>query len=245
LGLRASAHGDRLRWAAAETLLNSMATNTRNTYGNNLKFFLGFCERQHLSPLLDGSDKRGEEARLIEYVIYEYEVHRSKYNTIKVKLYAIRAATMDEGYANPLENKPTLARHMKGINALRGATDSKGPLPPNAFRNTCIRLQTHGTPLLLRATAFIIAITIGFFFLLRVNEFAARDKWYMGSFILLRQNVTFFQNNQLCAWDHPSGCSGAAHEEKQNRPKETRLPTDATSFWRSHLVPGTMHGRVV
>ena len=56
--------------------MNSMATNTRRAYGNNLKFFLGFCERQHLSPILVGSDKRGEEARLIEYVMYEYEVHR-------------------------------------------------------------------------------------------------------------------------------------------------------------------------
>jgi len=192
-------HDDRLRRAAAETLMNSMATNTRKTYGNNLKFFLGFCERQHLSPILDGSDKRGEEARLIEYVMYEYEVHRNKYSTIKVKLYAIRAATMDEGYANPLENKPTLARHMKGIKALRGATDSKEPLPPEAFRN--ILLQTQGTPLLLRAAA--LAIAIGFFFLLRISEFAARDKWYMESFILLRQDITFFQNNQRCAWDHP------------------------------------------
>jgi len=190
---------DRLRKAAAETLVNSMAPNTRKTYGDNLKFFLGFCERQHLSPILDGSDKRGEEARLIQYVMYEYAVHGNKYSTIKIKLYAIRAATMDEGFPNPLENKPTLARHMKGIKALRGATDSKEPLPPEAFRN--ILRQTEGRPILLRAAA--LAIVIGFFFLLRISEFAARDKWYMEVFILLRQDVTFFQNGQLCAWDHP------------------------------------------
>ena len=190
---------DLLRRAAAETLVNSMAPNTRKTYGDNLKFFLGFCERQSLSPILDGSDKRGEEARLIEYVMYEYAVHGNKYSTIKIKLYAIRAATMDEGYPNPLENKPTLARHMKGIKALRGATDSKEPLPPEAFRN--ILRQTQGKSILLRATA--LAIAIGFFFLLRISEFAARDKWYMEVFILLRQDVTFFQNGLLCAWDHP------------------------------------------
>ena len=190
---------DRLRKAAAETLVNNIAPNTRKIYGDNLKFFLGFCERQHLSPILDGSDKRGEEARLIEYVMYEYAVHGNKYSTIKIKLYAIRAATMDEGNPNPLENKPTLARHMKGIKALRGATDSKEPLPPEAFRN--ILRQTQGKPILLRATA--LAIVIGFFFLLRISEFAARDKWYMEVSILLRQDVTFFQNGQLCAWDHP------------------------------------------
>jgi hypothetical protein len=190
---------DRLRRAAAETLVNSIAPNTRKTYGDNLKFFLSFCERQQLSPILDGSDKRGEEARLIEYVMYEYAVHGNKYSTIKIKLYAIRAATMDEGLPNPLENKPTLARHMKGIKALRGATDSKEPLPPEAFRN--ILRQTRGKPILLRAAA--LAIIIGFFFLLRISEFAARDKWYMEVFILLRQDVTFFQNGQLCAWDHP------------------------------------------
>jgi len=190
---------DRLRKAAAETLVNSIAPNTRKTYGDNLKFFLGFCERQNLSPILDGSDKRGEEARLIEYVMYEYAVHGNKYSTIKIKLYAIRAATMDEGYPNPLENKPTLARHMKGIKALRGATNSKEPLPPEAFRN--ILRQTQGKTILLRATA--LAIVIGFFFLLRISEFAARDKWYMEVFILLRQDVTFFHNGQLCAWDHP------------------------------------------
>ncbi len=33
---------DRLRRAAAETLVNSIAPNTRKTYGDNLKFFLGF-----------------------------------------------------------------------------------------------------------------------------------------------------------------------------------------------------------
>ena len=190
---------DRLRKAAAETLVNSIAPNTRKTYGDNLKFFLGFCERQNMSPILDGSDKRGEEARLIEYVMYEYAVHGNKYSTIKIKLYAIRAATMDEGYPNPLENKPTLARHMKGIKALRGATNSKEPLPPEAFRN--ILRQTQGKTILLRATA--LAIVIGFFFLLRISEFAARDKWYMEVFILLRQDVTFFHNGQLCAWDHP------------------------------------------
>ena len=57
--------------------------------------------------------------------MYEYEIHGNKYSTLKLKLSAIRSAMMDEGYANPLENKTTLARHMRGIKALRGATDAK------------------------------------------------------------------------------------------------------------------------
>jgi len=190
---------DRLRQAAALTLVNSMSKNTRRTYDGNFKLWLGFCERQNLSPILDGSDKRGEEARLIEYVMYEFDVHRNKYSTIKVKLSAIRAAMMDEGYANPLDNKPTLSRHLKGIKVLRGGTEAKEPLPAEAFRH--LLEQTQDACLLLRAAA--LAIAIAFFFLLRVSEFAARDKWYMEDFILLRQDVSFFCDGKLCDWNHP------------------------------------------
>ena len=48
-----------------------------------------------------------------------------------------------------------------------------------------------------------LAIAIAFF-LLRIGEFAARDKRHMDDSILLRQDVTFFCQGQLCAWHHPT-----------------------------------------
>jgi hypothetical protein len=87
---------DRLRKVAALTLAHSLAKNTRRTYDGNFRFFLDFCERQGLSPILDGSDKRGEEARLIEYVMYEYEIHGNKYSTLKLKLSVIRLVCLSK-----------------------------------------------------------------------------------------------------------------------------------------------------
>ena len=99
---------------------------------------------QHLSHILDGSDKRGEEARLIKYIMYEYmyEIQGNRYSTQKLKLSSVRSAMMEEGYSNPLEAKRMLARHMRGIKALRGAIDAKEPLPATAFSS--IVEQTKG-----------------------------------------------------------------------------------------------------
>ena len=192
-------NNDRLRQVAALTLAHSLAKNTRQKYNDNFRFFLDFCERQQVSPILDGSDRRREEATLIEYILYEYDIHGNKYSTLKLKLSAIRSAMMEEGYPNPLENKMTLARHMKGIKTLRGATDAKEPLPAAAFRH--ILEQTETESLFVRAAA--LAIVIAFFFLLRIGEFAARDRRHMDESILLRQDVTFFCKGRLCAWHHP------------------------------------------
>ena len=136
-------NNDRLRQVAALTLAHSLAKNTRQKYNDNFRFFLDFCERQQVSPILDGSDRRREEATLIEYILYEYDIHGNKYSTLKLKLSAIRSAMMEEGYPNPLENKMTLARHMKGIKTLRGATDAKEPLPAAAFRHILEQTETE------------------------------------------------------------------------------------------------------
>ena len=176
-----------------------MAQNSRRKYEDNVKFFFQFCERQHLSPVLDGSDKRREEALLIEYVMYEYEIQHNKYSTIKLKLSAVSNAMMEEGFPNPRDNKLTLERHLRGIKALRGATDAKEPLPAEAFRY--ILEHTRRAALMTRAVA--LAIVIGFFWLLRCNEFAAISKREMSDAILLRQDVSFFSRGRLCAWHYP------------------------------------------
>ena len=192
-------HDDRLVQAAAHTLAFSLAKNTQRAYGVNFNFFLGFCERQSLSPFLDGVNKRADEATLIQYVMYEWDVHRNSYATIRLKLSAIRSAMMEEGYPNPLEGKYTLDRHLKGIKRMRGATAAKEPLPAEAFRDLLRR--TRGAGLVVRATA--LAIVVAFFFLLRVSEFAARDRYYMEAYILLRSDVTFWSRGKLCAWNDP------------------------------------------
>jgi hypothetical protein len=187
---------DRLIQAAARTLAHSLSQNTNRTYASNFELFLGFCVRQNLSPVLNGWDKRKDEDTLIAFILYEFEIHGNKYSTLKVKLSAIRAAMMEEGYANPIEGKYTLARHMKGIKALRGNTDAKEPLPAEAFRNLLISTQGKS----LRVRCITLAIAFAFFFLLRVSEFAARDSVYMEKFIALRQDVTFYKKGKLCAW---------------------------------------------
>ena len=192
-------YDDRLVLAAAQTLAFSLSKNTQRAYGGNFNFFLGFCERQALSPFLDGINRRQDEATLIQYVMYEWDVHRNAYATIRLKLSAIRSAMMEEGYPNPLDGKFTLDRHMKGIKTMRGATATKEPLPAEAFK--CILEQTRGVGLMMRATA--LAIALAFFFLLRVSEFAARDGYYMEPFILRRCDVTFMCQGKLCAWDYP------------------------------------------
>jgi hypothetical protein len=123
---------NRLVLAAARTLAESMAKNTTRTYAGNFDLFLGFCDRQNLSPVLNSIDKRKDEATLIAWIMYEFEIQGNKYGTLKGKLSAVRAAMMSEGYPNPLEGKYTLDRHMKGIKTIRGATEPKDPLPAEA-----------------------------------------------------------------------------------------------------------------
>ena len=108
---------------------------------------------------------------------------------------------MEDGHMNPLENKHTLDRHLKGMKALRGATDSKEPLhvPVEAPRN--ILLLTVGTPLGVRAT--VLAIVVAFFFLLRISEIAKRGKHHKEEFIAQIRDVTFFCKGRLCSWNHP------------------------------------------
>ena len=190
---------DRLVQAAAQSLAFSLSKNTQRAYGGNFNLFLGFCKRQNLSPFLDGTNKRTDEATLIQYTMYEWDVHKNKYATIKLKLAAIRSAMMEEGYPNPLEGKFTLDRHLKGIKVLHGATSAKEPLPAEAFRN--ILEQTRGAPLMVRAAA--LASVSGFFWLLRISEFAGRDGNYMEPFILQRCDVTFYSEGTMCAWNHP------------------------------------------
>ena len=48
-----------------------------------------------------------------------------------------------------------------------------------------------------------LAIAIAFF-LFRIGEFAARGKRHMDDSILLRQDVTFVCQGQLCAWHQPT-----------------------------------------
>ena len=57
------------------------------------------------------------------------------------------------------------------------------------------------TGLMVRATA--LAVALAFFFFMRVSEFAARDRYHMEPFILLRCDVTFLNRGQLSAWNHP------------------------------------------
>ena len=83
---------------------------------------------------------------------------------------------------------------------MRGATAAKEPLPAEAFRN--LLEQTLRGSLMVRATA--LAIVVAFFFLLRVSEFAARDKYHMEVYILLRSDVTFWSKGKLCAWNDPN-----------------------------------------
>ena len=53
---------DRLQQTSVWTLAHSMANNTRSrTYDKNLPFWLSYCERQNLSPVLDGQNKREDE----------------------------------------------------------------------------------------------------------------------------------------------------------------------------------------
>ena len=188
---------DILVQASARTLSHSLSQNTNRTYASNFALFLGFCERQNLSPVLNGWDKRKDEDTLIAFILYEFEIHGNKYSTLKIKLSAIRAAMMEEGYANPIEGKYTLARHMKGVKALRGSTDAKEPLPAEAFR--IMLISTQGKSVKIRCIA--LAIAFAFFFLLRVSEFAARDSVYMEKFVALRQDVTFYKKGKLCAWN--------------------------------------------
>jgi hypothetical protein len=190
---------DRLAQAAARALAFSLSKNTQRAYGGNFSFFLGFCQRQSLSPFLDGTNKRTDEATLIQYVMYEWDVHKNKYATLKLKLAAIRSGMMEEGYPNPLEGKFTLDRHLKGIKVLHGATNAKEPLPMEAFKN--ILEQTRGAPLMVRAAA--LACAAGSLWLLRISEMAGRDKNYMEPYILRRCDVTFYNKGKLSAWNQP------------------------------------------
>jgi hypothetical protein len=190
---------------------------------------------------LDGTNKRTDEATLIQYIMYEWDVHKNKYATIKLKLAAIRSGMMEEGYPNPLEGKFTLDRHLKGIKVLHGATNAKEPLPMEAFKN--ILEQTRGAPLMVRAAA--LACAAGSLWLLRISEMAGRDKNYMEPYILRRCDVTFYNKGKLSAWNQPDVDAVELYirGSKTDRSKQGCLRMQEAS--RPNSVPGQVQGGMV
>jgi hypothetical protein len=180
-----------------------------------------------LSSILSGTNTKTDEETLLKYVAFEYGYHQNSYSTINNKLYAIRHFTMNAGYEDPLLGKRKLKRVRDGLKKLRGAAKRKRPVTVRLLKS--LSRATTGRGYL--PTALRTAAIVGFFFLLRISEFAAHDAQHPSKFILRRCDVKFFKNGlEVTCWDIP--------DEVQLYIRGSKTDSKMQGCYRSHFCSG-------
>ena len=102
---------------------------------------------------------------------------------------------MDAGFSNPLEDKFKLTRMMRGLKKIRGSVMRKVPVTPEHLESAVRYLMAESGYL---ALGLRTALQLGFFFLLRISEFAAVDEKSKAKWILRRCDVSFFRKGIAC-----------------------------------------------
>jgi len=188
--------------ARADLDARSLGSNSAPAYKSNWKLFLKFCEDHDLDPELRGKDQRKDEQLLINYIDFEYMVHKNKWTTIRAKLSAIRWYTISLGYENPVDytKKPKLKRRLDTFKKLRGTRNPKKTVTITMLKLLQRKLMKKATAGDTWALGISAACILGYFFMLRVGEFAAEDSLHVANYVIKKKDVKFFKNGRECMW---------------------------------------------
>lgn len=146
-------------------MCQGIAKNTRRTYDTAQRHFIDFCYRSgQLSP--SGSPCPAAEWTLMSLATDLAKSHHE--NTVKVYLAGVRSLHIEQGFQNPFENRPRLARVIRGIKRLRSnPTAERLPVTIEVLRTLrrALCVANYDEALFWAATCF------GFFGFLRCGEF--------------------------------------------------------------------------
>jgi len=186
--------------AKAHLDARALGINTAPAYEANWKLFLEFCEDHGYDPELKGKDFKADEQLLINYVDFEFMVHNNKFGTIRNKLSAIRWYTLSLGYDNPIEKKHKLKRRLDAIKKISGNRNPKKPVTITMLKLLQRRLIRKAKKGDLWALGITTGCVLGYFFMLRISEFAAEDALHAAKYVLKKKDVKFFREGRECLW---------------------------------------------
>ena len=180
----------------------SLGVNTAPAYESNWKLFLEFCEDHSLDPELRGKDQKADEQLLIDYCDFEYMVHKNKWTTIRAKLSAIRWYTISLGHESPLDytKKTKLKRRLDTFKKLRGTRNPKKPVTITMLKLLQRRLMSKAVEGDTWALGVNTGCMMGYFFMLRIGEFAAEDALHIAQYVIKKKDVKFFRDGHECLW---------------------------------------------
>lgn len=152
-------------------LFNGLAKSTRRTYSAAQRRFLEFCfwSGQVQSG---GSPLPASEWTLILFIT---ELSRSlKASSIKVYLSGVRSLHVENGFDNPLKNRPRLEQVLRGIKRSQGLERRpRRPITASVLRSLHSLIDHRNY----QDVMFWAACCTGFFGFLRSGEFTTSDKY--------------------------------------------------------------------
>lgn len=146
-------------------MYQGIANSTRRTYATAQRRFIEFCfATGQLSPT-------GFPCPADEWTLMSFTTELSKTlhaNTVKVYLAGVRSLHIEQGFQDPFENRPRLARVIRGVKRLRSTpTTKRMPVTMEVLRQMkrVLQLRYYDDALFWAASCF------GFFGFLRCGEF--------------------------------------------------------------------------
>jgi len=176
-------------------LLSSHALSTNKTYDRSWKAWVRFCRLRGRLPIIMGqtpSERERDEEDLLDFAgHYALNLNRAA-NTVKQLLLGVRWHHVIRGMTDPLEGRPRLTLLKKALRK-RSKVKRKWPVTANMLRWIRGQLDLEKT----NDRVVWMTFNLGWFFLMRLSEYAAHDG---GQFdpqkALLGRDVTFRLNNE-------------------------------------------------
>jgi site-specific DNA-cytosine methylase len=154
------------RLASATLIANSLSLGTRSTYSSMLRHFTRFRYVRNEPPLPTGEDHALDQRTMITFVAYMGLVMSYAHSTVRVILYAVRRACLENELPDPLSHAPLLLLSLKGLKRLQGGPRRKVAASIDLIRVACADLDLEQWDQLVLALAMVLM----YIFLLRSRE---------------------------------------------------------------------------
>ena len=172
-----------------------VAQGTHKGYQVGWRQWGWFLRARGRDPMLFGrteEERTADEELLLDFIVHLAHFMKRAEGTIKGKVFAVRHFHIINGFADPLSGKPRIFMALEGVKRLQGGRKRKHPVTTGMLRWVSRRLYTE----YFDDIVLDCAVKTGWFFLLRVGEFAQSGGTWSLRRILLGVDVTFRSRNQ-------------------------------------------------
>jgi len=166
---------------STEALMQKLSEGTRHGYSSAWRQWVLYRAMQKKDPWLEGrtrEERKMDEDALIEFATFLSRVMGRTDGTIKQRLFAIRYAHISEGYGDPTLHRSRLWATLGGLHRWQGIkVKRKRPVTPRMLEWLKERLESGdaGFGKADAAAMWLVALSTGFFFLLRASEYLVQD----------------------------------------------------------------------